>query len=168
MTMYKCPICFKEYSESTFEKCECGFANFNAYNSEEELLFQIFKYTKNVFLNRIPYTPSTIEVVYHDEGLDYIDIISPPKGLDLVENKGVVVNGLLGFRYNTKALILNCDYAHPEFLDESRVEILFLGENFKGFIDEPLHLDRIKYLYVHKDNPYFESINNQLIKKSGK
>jgi hypothetical protein len=31
----------------------------------------------------------------------------------------------------------------------------------KGFIDEPLHLDRIKYLYVHKDNPYFESINNK-------
>ena len=50
---------------------------------------------------------------------------------------------------------MNCDYAHPEFLDESRVEILFLGENFKGFIDVPLHLDRIKYLYVHKDNPYF-------------
>jgi hypothetical protein len=41
MTMYKCPICLKEYSESTFEKCECGFENFNAYNSKEELLFQI-------------------------------------------------------------------------------------------------------------------------------
>ena len=162
MIMNICPICLKEYPE-----CTCGFEKLKESSPEDEVLFQIFKYTKNVFLNRIPYTPSTIEILYNDEGKNYIDIISPYRGLEFVEHEGVVCNGVLAFATNTKALILNCDYADGEFLDESRLRILFLGKDFKGFVGEPLHLNKIKYLYVHKDNLYFESENNMLKRKSG-
>ena len=54
--MYRCPpICLKQYDTSSFDKCECGFEDYNAYDHEDELIFKIFKYTKNVFLNRIKY-----------------------------------------------------------------------------------------------------------------
>ena len=65
--MYRCPICLKQYDTSSFDKCECGFEDYNAYDHEDELLFKIFKYTKNVFLNRIDYHPSQLEVIYQDK-----------------------------------------------------------------------------------------------------
>lgn len=166
--MYQCPICLKEYEQSRFSCCECGFQDYNAYDEQEETLFKIFKYTKNVFLNRIDYAPSLLDIIYEDEGKVYVDIISKSRGLEIIESQipnSVAINGVLAFYKDTKALIINCDYAHREFLDESNVKILFVGKNFKGFIGEPLHLDRIKYLYVDKDNPYFKAENNILVKK---
>ena len=164
--MFKCPICLKEYTESSFDKCTCGFEDFNAYDHEDETLFKIFKFTKNVFLKRIEYPASTIEVIYEDNGKNFFDIISKPRGLEIVDELKVInltaSNGILAFCKDTKVLILNCDYAHREFLDESNLRILFIGEKFKGFLGEPLHLDRIKYLYIHKDNPYFIAVNNKL------
>ena len=132
---------------------------------EEKELFDLFKYTKNVFLGRIDYLDSKVEVVYEDEGKAYIDLVGNPRSLEVICHKGVVVNGICAFRKETQALILNSDYAHGEFLDESNLRILFIGENFKGFVGSLLHLDRIKYLYVHKNNPYFEAKNNKLVEK---
>ena len=156
--MYICPICQSE-------NCSCGFENVNQNCCEDELLFRIFKYTKNVFLNRIAYEPSTLEMIYEEHNKKYVDIVSKPRGLEIVKGNVVACNGILAFYYQTKALILDCDYAHKEFLDESRLRILFLGKDFKGFIGDPLHMDRIKYIYVHPDNPYFEADNNILKKK---
>ncbi len=167
--MFKCPICQKEYNESHFDVCECGFSDFHAYHDKEELLFQIFKYTKNVYLNRIHYPKSKLEEIYEDEGISFVDLSHKARGLEYVasyENKETCIsNGFLAFQYHTKALILDCEYAHKEFLDESNLRILFLGKNFKGFIGEVKHMDKIVYLYVDKDNPFFESQNNKLVKK---
>ena len=167
--MYQCPICLKQYNESSFKKCECGFEDYNAFDSEEEILFKIFKYTKNVFLKRIDYPVSTLQLIYTSEGRNYVDIFSKQRGLEIVEDTEIenltAINGIIAFQHSTKALILNCDYADDEFLDEAAPRILFIGKNFKGFTDEPKHMDRIKYLYVHKDNPYFEANNNRLIRK---
>lgn len=166
--MYRCPICLKEYHTSSFDKCECGFEDYHAYDHEDEILFKIFKYTKNVFLNRIDYQPSQLEVIYQDKGISYVDIINSSRGLEVINSISTptsAINGVLAFYKDTKALILNCEYADPEFLDESNLKILFIGKNFKGFINIPLHLDRIKYLYVHKDNPIYKSEYNKLVKK---
>ena len=166
--MYRCPICLKEYDSSSFIRCECGFEDYNAYDHEDETLFKIFKYTKNVFLNRIDYVPSSLEVLYKEDNMSYVDIISKPRGLEVVESSDsptCAVNGICAFFKDTKALILNTHYAHSEFLDESSIRILFLGKDFKGFINTPKHIDKIKYLYVHKDNPYFKAENNKLMKK---
>ena len=39
--------------------------------------------------------------------------------------------------------------------------ILFIDTlKFKGFIGVPKHLDKIKYLYIHKNNTYFKTENN--------
>ena len=119
-------------------------------------------------LNRIHYQPSQLEVIYKDKGITFVDIISKSRGLEIInsiDNNTSTVNGVLGFYKDTKALILNCEYADGEFLDESSLKVLFIGKNFKGFISNPLHLDRIKYLYVHNDNPYFISNKNKLMEK---
>ncbi len=165
--MYKCPICYKDYNESSFTLCTCGFNDYHFYDNHEQLLFKIFKYTKNVFLNKIDYPYSQISITYKDNHLTYIDFTHTPKGLAYIyaPYQGYVVNQGICALSQTKALIIDCEYIDGNFLDESIVEILFLGKTFKGFINEVKYLNKIKYLYIDKDNPYYKVINNQLIKK---
>ena len=167
--MYYCPICNKQHTESHVKVCTCGFEDYNYKDSDDELLFKIFKYTKNVFLDRIPYTLPSTFIDYEDDGIYYIDIDSKPRGLEIIDGSlydkdTCAQRGICALSYHARALILNTKYASRELLDESRVKILFIGKDFIDFIGEPI-LRQVKYLYVHKDNQYYESVNNKLMKK---
>lgn len=164
-----CPICYKTYEQFP-EVCECGYSAFKKEHLDYDAqLFQIFKYAKQIFVGLLPYKTSKLllneceDYIYIDEiigdkrGIEYIDLVGKTKPT-------CAYDGLLAM--SVSALILNCDYASSNFLDESCLKILFLGKDFKGFLlDDFIQPCYLKYIYVDKRNPYFEVRDNVLINK---
>lgn len=182
MTRIYCPICNREYEENP-KVCSCGFEGL-AYpvfekdplyrEYERDQLFQMYKFTKRVFYGEIPYEKSPLDIREYDDtrivsyamenrGLAVVECFSAPG-----ERQTVAEEGLLAMKGCTKALILDVDEAESNFLDESNVRILFLGEHFKRFQNGFFYpFSRIRYIFVHPQNSYFKSENNVLFSKEG-
>ncbi|MGN1227182.1 MAG: hypothetical protein ACI4TX_00905 [Christensenellales bacterium] len=166
-----CPICLKDYDKYP-ESCQCGYSAFKKDELEYDArLFKIYKYTKQVFFGLIPYEKSKLSL-HECEDYTYIDDIEGEKrGLEYVDLVGekkptCVDEGLLAIRRSAVALILNCDYACSNFLDECAVKILFLGKDFKGFIFGGFaQICSLRYIYVDERNPFYEVRDNVLIDK---
>ena len=180
MSRCYCPICQTEYDFNP-KICRCGFDGlyYPIYENQDKSeqgrqaeLFRIYQYTKRVFFGEIPFVPAPLCVRECDDRL-LIDGVSSNMGLIWVNQTGgdgeaqtVADAGLLAFKTNAQALILNVDLAHSDFLDESCVRVLFFGADIKGlrngfFVPHT----PIRYLYVHRDNPYFCAENNVLFNK---
>ncbi len=182
MSVCTCPICQREYEHNP-KICECGFEGLlypacdadgrPTEDFEREELFRVFQFTKRVFRREIPYPVShPSERDYEDEV--FLDLVSSRQGLVVVDSVGgagkpftVADAGLLAFQTNVKALILNVNRIHSEFLDESRVQVLFLGadvESFRNGILVPR--SPLRYLCVDSKNPYFHAENHVLFDKA--
>ena len=164
-----CPICKREYVQAP-KICECGFEGiyYPVQNSDEQRhlesaeLFAIYKYAKRVILGELEYRPAELFVNDLDE-YTLIDGMSGDAGLALIdpaavgiEGESVAGDGLLAFKTDTKALILNTHRANGLFLDESCVKVLILGEDMKSFRHGYfMPYSGLRYIYVHKDNPAF-------------
>ena len=166
------------------EVCSCGFdgLGYPVYENPElyrtaqiKMRFRVFKYAKKVFYGNITYSPS--DVLWRDGGgRQIIEGTADKRGLILIDRaeknvgeKTVADEGLLAFKTDAAALILNVDYVNSNFLDESRVETLFLGKDVKGFKNGiMLSSGSLRYLTVHDGNEHYKSLDNVLFSKDMK
>lgn len=177
-----CPICLTEYEENP-KVCSCGFEGIEYpffENDEQEQqfwarqLFAIYKFTKKVYYKKIDFPPSELTVMNFEEN-HTVDWVNAPKGLVIVDCIGardgtlptVASEGMLAFRVDTKALILNVDRAAQGVLDESRVRVLFLGKDFGGFSEDSLiQYSGLRYIFVDEENPHFSADDHVLFNKN--
>lgn len=183
MSLCYCPICQKEYDVNP-KTCDCGFEGmlYPEYDPEgrptqayeRETLFRIYQFTKRVYKGAIPYKPSSFSVRDEDD-CTVLDYVNEDRGLALVNSVGegsaqtLADAGLLAFKTHVQALILNVNRVHSEFLDESRVKVLFFGADVEDFRDGfflPRSLPR--YLHVDSANPRFCADNNVMFSKDMK
>lgn len=169
--MYTCPICFKEHNSAEF-KCSCGYERLKSYR-EEDFLFEIYKYSKNVFTNKIDFENSKLdfdetdnEIVIYEALGDSCSVskvaINSPKYVKTDE-------GILPFDLQVKSLIIDVDEISRRVLDESNVQMIFLGKRVKKIDGENLNLcSKVKYIEVDSKNNYFSSDNNVLFDKDKK
>lgn len=168
-----CPICLREY-ETNPVTCVCGFEGIRYGSNAEDAatLFSIYKYAKRVLEGTLPYSPSPVQTREYD-GRILVDYVPHAVGLSLVDPRAsgtegytVADDGLLAFKTETLALILNTDSANADFLDESRVRVLFFGKDFAGF-EKGFFVPRspVRFLGVHRENKHFTSDNNVLFNK---
>lgn len=181
MSVCTCPICQREY-EYNPKTCACGFEGLTyplcdaqgrpTKEFEREELFRVFQFTKRVFRREILY-PVSHPSERDDENEVFLDFVSSRQGLVVVDNVGgagkpvtVADAGLLAFQTNVKALIINVNCLHSEILDESRVQVLFLGANVEslrnGFL---IPRSPLRYICVDSKNPYFHAENHVLFDK---
>ena len=175
-----CPICKREYSFN-IKTCECGFDGlvympYEAGERQSELQsiqdFNVYKYAKAVLYGEIPFEVSGAFTRVH-RGKLFIDSVDTRMGIALVDGsygeegrETVADMGILAFDPAVTALILNTDYVHTEFLDESSVVSLLFGKRVREFKDGHfVARSRLRYITVHGDNPYFCSENNVLFTK---
>lgn len=166
--MNTCPICFKEHSSELF-KCECGYQRMKKYE-ERDYLFEIYKFSKNVFNNKIPYDNAKLDFVEEDDKCFVYEIIENKKAvakINRINNKYTIADeGVLSFHLNVKSLLINVDEVKWNLLDESNVKMLFIGENLKRIEGTNLnHSYLLKHIEVSKENEYFSSENNVLFDK---
>jgi len=181
----RCPICGKEY-EITPEACKCGFDGVmfmpdfctdtvrQKYEAQaKEQLFRIYKFAKQVYYGEVTYNKSELVTYVREDHID-IDEALETRGLAVVDPpKGalptVAVEGLLAMRANVRALILNTNEAEYNMLDESPVEVLLLGADFKRFRDGGLWQSHpLRYLWVDGKSKHFEADDNVLFSKDRK
>ena len=175
-----CPICEREYDLNP-KKCACGFdslsypvlKNGEAFEEKKHAeLFRIYKFAKRVFLGEVPFDNSLINERECDARL-IIDWVRDNRGLVLIDRcfekvgrQTVADEGVLAFKTNAKALILNVDKVHSNFLDESCVAALFFGKDVKDFRNGFfLPRSSLRYLTVHSGNANFCSDNNVMFTK---
>ena len=176
MSELYCPICKKEY-EANPRVCDCGFEGleYPTYEgrrlSEEyrrRRLFGIYKFAKRVLLGEIEYAPSKYSYVSY-QGRVLVDCVNEKRGLALIDpvceewQGSETDQGVLAFKTDIPALIVNTELVQSLFLDESRVEALLIGKRVKYFRDGILlALSPVRYIYAHSENPLFHSENNIL------
>lgn len=179
---YSCPICYKEFDTNPKTCDVCGFEGIEKYiydfeDKEANLkflnneLFNIYKYTKNVYFGRIPFRHDNLDII-DDKCNDktYVMGAEGSRGVAIVDLhndvKPVVADeGILAFD-QTKALILNTDEVKSLVLDESQVRILFLGPDVKLLTSGYLGIGYLKYIFVDPANKFFSSDNNVLFNKN--
>ncbi len=182
----ECPICGKTY-ESNPRDCECGYtglvfqpmyatdAVYEKYDAQKkEEAFRIYKFAKQVYYGEVAYEGSPL-VTFHREAHVDVDEALEKRGLAVVDPvecrtaglPTVAIEGLLAMRANVRALILNTDEAEYSMLDESHVETLLLGADFKRFCDGGLmQYGSLRYLWADGKNPHFTAEDNVLFNKS--
>ncbi len=184
MPVCTCPICQREYEHNP-KTCACGFEGLTypqwdtqgrptkAFEREE--LFRIFQFTKRVFHREIPY-PVSQPSERDGENEVFLDFVSSRQGLVVVDNVGgvgkpvtVADAGLLAFQTNVKALIINVNRLHSDVLDESRVQVLFLGADVESLRNGILiPRSPLRYICVDSKNQQFHSENHVLFDKDMK
>ena len=182
MIRCECPICHMEYEQNP-HVCQCGFEGieYPVYESEalmeeyeRKRLFKIYKFAKRVVAGELPYEPSPLTVYEYDDQI-YVEESVDDRGLAYVDMPGdgkrkpFAAQGLTVFRTRTPALYLNTNGAHADFLDESRVQILFFGPDFEGFPDGYfIPKTSLRYIWVDEKNPCLSAENNVLFDKDKK
>ena len=165
---YFCPICRREYTKNP-TNCECGFSGIQYRYDNDELIFRIYKYAKDVFYGKREYAKSEL---YTDsfETYDMIIDFASKRGVEYIvaptENETHVSGGVAALNRKTHSLIIDADVVDSEFLDESIVTSVFFGKRFKRIEDGYLKKNGLKYITVHPDNEYFSSDGNLLFDKS--
>lgn len=175
---YSCPICYQEFDCKISNCPVCGFQGIEKFvwefedkelhdKQQNDELFNIYKFTKNVYFGKIPFEKDMLDVVTSDK--TYVLSASGHRGLAIVdlhnEEKPVVADdGILAFE-RTKALIINTDEIKNNFLDESMVRILFIGPDVKSINGDLFHRAYLKYIFVDTNNKFFSSDNNVLFNK---
>ncbi len=165
--MKQCPICLKEYIELP-SHCECGFQFDEFDDSEEKLLFTLFKYTKSVYLGAIDYPKA--DLIISGGEYSYIeDIDMPKRGLVYVSyhhssRKTYLAEGLLSSKLYVKSLIVDCDMIDSKALDESCLEVLIISDSVNVITNNILLSPKsLRYIYVDNKNPTYKSYDNVLI-----
>ena len=178
MSNYICPICYTTYKEKTTTCSCCGFDGIEYVNyfnkesyeaSEKKLLFKIYKFAKKVALGEIDYPTSEFLTIPNQNKL--IDVITDKRGLAYISAPNMILyDGALAFKTHIKALIADVKGIDYEFLNESNVQMLFLGKNVEYFTDDIendyfIPHSSIRYIWVDLQNPYFYADNNVLFNK---
>lgn len=166
--MKVCPICSKEHESKLFI-CECGYQRIKEYD-EKEYLFEIYKFSKNIFNKKILFNDSKLYFVENEAIVSIYEILEDKYSiakLNRINNKySIADEGILSCHLNVKSLLINVDEIKWNILDESNVRMLFIGKNLKKIVGENLnHAYNLKYIEVSKDNKYFSSENNVLFNK---
>lgn len=166
--MVTCPICFKEHNTELF-KCECGYQRMKKYD-EKDYLFEIYKFSKNVFNNTISFDNAKLYSVENEEKENIYEIIENNNSVvkvDIQDNKySIADEGILSCHLNVKSLLINVDEIRWNILDEASVKMLFIGSKLKKIDGVNLnHSYLLRYIEVDKENKYFSSENNVLFDK---
>lgn len=169
--MHTCPICSKEHDNSEF-KCSCGYERFKNYK-ETDYLFEIYKFSKNIFNHKIDWRTSELDVTENEnEVIIYEDLENEyaVSTVTIETDKYVKTDeGILPFNLKVKSLIIDVDEISKNILDESNVQMLFLGKRVKKIEGNNIKLySKIKYIEVDSKNEYFSSDNNVLFDKEKK
>lgn len=169
--MYSCPICFKEHNSAEF-KCSCGYERLKSYK-EEDFLFEIYKYSKNIFNNKIDFENSKLDFDENDNEIIIYEVLGDSYSISKVavnSSKYVKTDeGILPFNLKVKSLIIDVDEISRRILDESNVQMIFLGKRVKRIDEDNLNLcSKVKYIEVDSKNNYFSSDNNVLFDKGKK
>lgn len=178
--MIRCPVCMRTYDRNGVI-CSCGFDGLAHHTPEcpelysEELSeerFRVYKFAKRVLLGELPYASS--QAFWREsEGRMLIDGTPDCRGVILIDRterdvgmRTVAGEGLLAFKTDAAALILNVDSVHSSFLDESTVYALLLGRDVKelrnGIMISP---SQLRFITVDSGNPAFTADNNVLFTK---
>jgi len=178
-----CPICSRTYDRNP-GICSCGFDGIGHHTPEKPELykaelsaeaFKIYKYSKRVLRGELIYDASPVWERTVDGRL-LIDGTPDDRGVILIDRseretgmRTVADEGLLAFKTNARALILNVDSVHSSVLDESAVYALLLGRDVKeirnGIMIAP---PQLRFIEVDRDNPVFSAENNVLFTKDMK
>lgn len=167
--MFTCPICNSEYPTDDFI-CQCGFKQFH--KSTHDYLFEIYKFSKNIFNNVIDFQCSMLDSVKTKDNVLIYEVLEPKLSVAKVESNGnysVCVKGILPWNLNVKSLIINVDEVDYKLLEESNVRMLFIGDKLttiNGGTIKPYSL--LKYIEVDKKNTIYCSSNNVLFDKNMK
>ena len=167
MQEFYCPICRKVHDNIPYT-CECGYYEDKKrdYDDEKKYLFAIYKFSKMIFNKQIEWKQSKCRLAKSGESVTIQEIIENTvvSYVDLdIKEKQYVDYGVLAHNRRVESLIINADSLSHEMLDESDVQMLFLGEkvsDLTGFINV-----RLKYIEVSKNNKYFTAKNNVLFNK---
>ena len=175
-----CPVCMKTYDQNP-GICTCGYDGLGHHTPEdpelykEELLaehFRVYKFAKRVFYGELPYAASQV-FRRVSEGRMLIDGTPDNRGVILIDRterevgiRTVADEGLLAFKTDAAALILNVDFVHSSFLDESAVRALFLGRDVKEFRNGiMISPSQLRFIAVDSANPAFTAEGNVLFTK---
>jgi hypothetical protein len=178
--MTECPICFRKY-ETNPKVCECGFSelefvDFFAAPTEEsrrQQWFDIYKYAKKVYYGQIDLPRDRF---LYREYEDCVLITDAPSelGISVVDvdavaairdRRTVADAGLLAMQTRQTALLLNVDEVDRDFLDESRLRILFLGRRVRMPDDGGFSHQLLRYVFVDSENPYLTVCGNVLFNR---
>lgn len=147
-------------------KCDCGYQKMKKYNNED-YLFEIYKFSKNVFNNKIYFDETKTDFVEKDDKSFVYEILEDEKTvarINRINNKYTIADeGVLSSHLNVKSLLINVDEIKWNLLDESNVKMLFIEKNLKKI--EGINLNHsylLKYIEVSKENEYFSSEDNVL------
>ena len=178
--MVSCPVCMRTYARNPVI-CSCGFDGLAYHTPEKPELykdelsaesFRVYKFAKRVLFGELPYEASQ---VYRrvSEGRMLIDGTPDRRGVILIDRterdvgmRTVADEGLLAFRTDVLALILNVDSVHSSFLDESAVRSLLLGRDVKEFRNGiMISPSQLRFITVDSANPAFTAEGNVLFTK---
>lgn len=73
-------------------------------------------------------------------------------------------DGIAAFEPDIRFLIVNTDEISTDILEDSSIIGLFIMPKVIKIIGEEIYF-KVKYLWVHRDNPFFATINNAIFNK---
>lgn len=166
--MGTCPICRREHAEKTYT-CACGYQRLRAY-AEEDTPFEIYKFSKAIFYKKCAWEASPLDAAEENGKLIVHESLERERAVSLVAPRSELPTetrgGILPFMPQVVSLLIDTDAVDWLLLDESNVQMLFLGARVKQIEGGNFTLySRVKYIEVAADNPCFCAENNVLFDK---